>query len=145
MCVSHGVTCDFKCDSMTANLCRALRIVLPRQEGCATVSAFWVKLKTQAESRAQATTDPTKGLQHNIKLISHSEKLFYGNCSSECTSGPHTVAGSNSSKLFYRLNIQMTWGFERLKLFARRLKFKDKHQVVQTSQTTPAKLLTVTV
>lgn len=39
----------------------------------------------------------------------------------------------------------MTWDFEQLKLFARPLKFKHKHQVVQNSQTTPVKLLTVAV
>lgn len=101
MCIECVVTCVLKCDSVTANLCRALRIVFPRQEGCATLSAFWIKLnRTQAESRVQATTDPTKGLQHSIKVIFHSEKGFYGNCSSEGTSGPQSAAGSNSSKLF---------------------------------------------
>lgn len=65
----------------------ALRIVLPWQEGCATLSAFWIKLnRTQAESRAQATADPIEGLHHNIKLISYSENIsvFHENSSSEC-------------------------------------------------------------
>lgn len=74
MCVCHPV-CAYVCvfvlwpvfHSATAWL--ALRIVLPWQEGCATLSAFWIKLnRTQAESRAQATADPIEGLHHNIKL-----------------------------------------------------------------------------
>lgn len=92
MCVCHPV-CAYVCvfvlwpvfHSATAWL--ALRIVLPWQEGCATLSAFWIKLnRTQAESRAQATADPIEWLHHNIKLISYSENIsvFHENSSSEC-------------------------------------------------------------
>lgn len=82
-----ALTCVSQCNSMTGTVCRALRIVLPWQEGCATLSVFWIKLnRTQAESGAQATADPIEGLRHNIKLISYSENIsvFHENSSSEC-------------------------------------------------------------
>lgn len=84
MCVSACVcacvlTCVSLCSSMTDTLCRALRIVLPWREGCATLSGFWVKPNRTQETRAQATVAPRgNSLQFNTKSISQSEKSNIG-------------------------------------------------------------------
>ncbi len=39
-----------QCSSMTGTLCRDLRIVPPQKKGCATLSAFWVKLNRKQDT-----------------------------------------------------------------------------------------------